>query len=441
MGGAVLALGTVLLWPSPAGAADGTAELGYVLNTFALLVWGAFVFWMCAGFTMLEAGTVRIKNSSMVCLKNVGTFCIAAVTYFVIGYNLMYVDVGGFIGSFELFRSPLEAESALMEGAPGSIPAGSGHSASMSHWLFQMLFVATAASIVSGALLERTRLRSFWMFTALLTAVVYPIVGAWSWGGGWLHDLGFVDFAGGSVVHSVGGAAALAGVLIVGPRTGKFRPDGSVKFTPPSNVLLVTLGILILWLGFFGFNAGSQAALTTPGDAIAMTAILVNTNLAAAAGFLVAAACSRPIFGRLGATNSLNGALAGLVSVTAAPVFGEHWWALVLGGVAGLLCTLATWLLEWLRLDDVVGAIPVHLVAGVWGSLAAAVMTDAEIGPQLIGTAAIVAFSFAASWLLWKALDLATNVRVDPSVERVGQDVAELGIEALPEFVLAPDES
>ncbi len=424
------------------GSADaGLLDLQFVLNTFSFLVWGALVMWMCAGFTMLEAGTVRTKNASMICLKNVGIFSIAGLSFFFVGYNLMYVDVGGIVGTLQFLHGPLDAEIAVLDGATDRIgEIVTQRHATMSEWLFQMLFVATAASIVSGAILERVRLWVFWLFTFVLTAFIYPIAGAWIWGGGWLQEMGFQDFAGGTVVHVVGGSAALAGVIVAGPRRGKFRPDGTVKATPPSNVLVVTLGVLILWLGWFGFNAGSQGSLSTPQDALAMSAILVNTNLAAAGGLLAAVLISRPIFGRLGLAPSLNGALAGLVSITAGPVFVEHWWAVVLGAIAGVLCTVATWLLERLKLDDVVGAIPVHLIAGAWGTLAAAIATDAELTTQLIGVASVVAFVFTASYIVWKVVDVITGVRVSPEVEYIGQDVGELGIESHPEFVLVPEQ-
>ena len=307
-------------------------DIQFILSTFSFLVWGVLVMWMCAGFTMLESGSVRTKNASMICLKNVGIFSIAGLAYFFVGYNLMYVDVDGIVGTFQFLHGPSEAEITLFDGLTGRVDevVGRGHSA-MSSWFFQMLFVATTASIVSGAILERTKLWAFWAFTLVLTAFIYPIAGAWVWGGGWLDERGFQDFAGSTVVHTTGGCAALAALLVVGPRRGKFRPDGSVKATPPSNVLLVTLGVLILWLGWFGFNGGSQLALATPGDAVVMSSVLANTNLAAASGLIAAVIVARPLFGRLGLASSLNGALAGLVSITAGPdiaeelVGGHHW--------------------------------------------------------------------------------------------------------------------
>ena len=445
---ALLVLGFWAVLPGAAHAvhADHAAtppypDIQFILSTFSFLVWGVLVMWMCAGFTMLESGSVRTKNASMVCLKNVGIFSIAGLAYFFVGYNLMFVDVDGIVGTFRFLHGPSEAELTLFDGATDRIDevVSTGHSA-MSSWFFQMLFVATSASIVSGAILERVKLWAFWAFTLVLTAFIYPIAGAWVWGGGWLDERGFQDFAGSTVVHTTGGSAALAALLVVGPRLGKFRPDGSVKPTPPSNVLVVTLGVLILWLGWFGFNGGSQLALATPGDAVAMSSVLVNTNLAAASGMIAAVIVARPIFGRLGLASSLNGALAGLVSITAAPNIAESWWAVIIGAVGGLLCSLATRLMERLKLDDVVGAIPVHLVAGVWGTLAASIAGGADFGVQLLGVASVVAFTFVASLIVWKAIDLTVGMRVSRDVEYVGQDVGELGIESHPEFMLVPED-
>ena len=445
---ALLVLGFWAVLPGAAHAvhADDAAtppypDIQFILSTFSFLVWGVLVMWMCAGFTMLESGSVRTKNASMVCLKNVGIFSIAGLAYFFVGYNLMFVDVDGIVGTFRFLHGPSEAELTLFNGATDRIDevVSTGHSA-MSSWFFQMLFVATAATIVSGAILERVKLWAFWAFTLVFTAFIYPIAGAWVWGGGWLDERGFQDFAGSTVVHTTGGCAALAALLVVGPRRGKFRPDGSVKPTPPSNVLVVTLGVLILWLGWFGFNGGSQLALATPGDAVVMSSVLVNTNLAAASGMIAAVIVARPIFGRLGLASSLNGALAGLVSITAAPNIAESWWAVIIGAVGGLLCSLATRLLERMKLDDVVGAIPVHLVAGVWGTLAASIAGGADFGVQLLGVASVLTFTFVASLIVWKAIDLTVGMRVSRDVEYVGQDVGELGIESHPEFMLVPED-
>ena len=413
----------------------------FIFNTFAFLIWGALVMWMCAGFTMLESGAVRTKNASMICLKNIGIYSIAGLAYFIIGYNIMYVDVGDVIGTFDFLYGPSGAEKALLDGDTSAIGSvvDNGY-AVMSDWFFQMVFVATAASIVSGAIAERIKMWSFFAFTLILTAFIYPIVGSWTWGGGWLNEKGFQDFAGSTIVHGTGGWAALAGVLVVGPRLGKFKADGSVKPTPPSNVLVVTLGVFILWLGWFGFNGGSQLALGTPADAVAMTIVLVNTNLAAAAGVIAALALSRSILGRIDLFAGLNGAIAGLVAITAGPTMVDHWWAMVIGAIGGLLCTIAIKVLEIVKVDDVVGAIPAHLVAGIWGTLAVTIAAGGRFHIQLLGIVSIGAFVFVASFLVWKVLDAVMGLRVSADVERMGQDVAELGIEAYPEFVLMPEE-
>ena len=439
VGGFIAACG-LLMGATGAYAASGE-ELQFILNTFSFLIWGALVMWMCAGFTMLEAGTVRTKNASMICLKNIGLYAIAGITYYLVGYNLMYVDVQeGWIGTLKFLYGPSGDELKLLSGqaAAATEVIKAGH-ATMSDWFFQMVFVATTASIVSGALAERVNLWAFFAFTAVLTIIIYPIVGAWTWGGGWLSAMGFQDFAGSTIVHSTGGWAALAGVLVVGARYGKFRSDGSVKPTPPSNVPTVTLGVFILWFGWFGFNGGSQLALSGVADAVAMSNVLVNTNLAAAAGVMAALFLSRPLFGRIDLLAVLNGALAGLVSITAGPDIVDHYWALIIGAVGSVLCVGGMRLLEILKIDDIVGAIPVHLFAGIWGTLAVCIAAGGNFGVQLIGVLAVGAFTFAASWLAWFVLGKIMGVRVSQIVEELGQDTAELGIEAYPEFVLMPD--
>ncbi len=438
----VLTLGLLFLRPTVASAAEmAEGEVAFILNTFSFLVWGALVMWMCAGFTMLESGAVRTKNSSMICLKNIGIYSIACLAFYVIGYNLMYVNVGDVIGSFRFFYSASPAEIDLVLGQADTVGEVVSNSYSvLSDWFFQMVFVATTASIVSGAIAERAKLWPFFGFTLVLAAFIYPIVGAWTWGGGWLAQMGFSDFAGSTIVHSVGGWAALAGVLVIGPRLGKFRKDGSVKPTPPSNVLVVTLGIFILWLGWFGFNGGSQLALGSALDAVAMSGVLVNTNLAACAGVLAALAISRPLLGRIDLFAGLNGAIAGLVSITAAPTHSNHVWAIIIGAIGGVLCTLGIKALEKLKIDDVVGAIPAHLVCGIWGTLAATIdHPDATIGVQLVGVIAVGAFVFAVSWVVWTVIARTVGLRVSVQAEEMGQDVAELGMESYPEFVLMPE--
>ena len=440
VGGFIVACG-LLMGATRAYAASGE-EWQFILNTFSFLIWGVLVMWMCAGFTMLEAGSVRTKNASMICLKNIGLYSIAGITYYLVGYNLMYVDVQeGWIGSLKFLYGPSGDELKLLSGqTAAAADVAKAGKATMSDWFFQMVFVATTASIVSGTLAERVKLWAFFAFTAVLTVIIYPIVGAWTWGGGWLSAMGFQDFAGSTIVHSTGGWAALAGALVVGARHGKFRADGSVKATPPSNVPAVTLGVFILWLGWFGFNGGSQLALSSATDAVAMSHVLVNTNLAAAAGVIAALCLSRPILGRIDLLAVLNGALAGLVSITAGPDIVDHYWALVIGAVGSVLCVGGIKVLEILKIDDVVGAIPAHLFAGIWGTLAVCIAAGGNFGVQLIGVLAIGAFAFAASWVSWLILGKIMGVRVSQTVEELGQDTAELGIEAYPEFVLMPDQ-
>ena len=441
-GKTLLLVGCLLLGTTAAQAAI-ESEAVFVFNTFSFLLWGALVMWMCAGFTMLESGSVRTKNASMICLKNIGLYSIAGLAYYFIGYNLMYVDVGSVIGSFKFLYGPSQTEVALLAATEAAAPSAEllkkGYS-TMSDWFFQMVFVATAASIVSGTLAERVKLWPFFLFTLLLTGIIYPIVGAWTWGGGWLNAMGFTDFAGSTIVHSTGGWAALAGAMVVGPRYGKFRKDGTTKPTPPSNILAVTLGVFILWFGWFGFNGGSQLALGSAADVIAMSHVLVNTNLAAAAGVMMALAVSRPLLGRMDLFAGLNGAIAGLVSITAAPDIVDHYWAVIIGAIGGIVCTAGLRFLERVKLDDVVGAIPAHLFAGIWGTLAACIAGGGKLGVQLIGILAIGAFVFASSWVLWWLLDLTLTARVTRQVEQLGQDAGELGIEAYPEFVLMPEE-
>ncbi len=434
----LFAVAGILLAPSPAAAS--AEQTGFVLNTFSFLVWGALVMWMCAGFTMLESGSVRSKNASMICLKNIGLYAIAGLTYYILGYGLMYVDVGALIGSLDLFYGLSDGEIALLDGDEGAL-AGvvANNYSTMSFWFFQMVFVATTASIVSGVLAERVKLWAFFAFTAVLTGIIYPIVGAWTWGGGWLSEMGFQDFAGSTIVHSTGGWAALAGAIVVGPRWGKFRKDGSVKITPPSNIPAVTLGVFILWLGWFGFNGGSQLALSGVADAVAMSNILVNTNLAAAAGVVTAIIVSRPILGRTDLFAALNGAIAGLVAITAGPDIVDARWAIVIGAVGATLCTAGLKLLERMRIDDVVGAVPAHLFAGAWGTLAVCIAAGGNFLVQLIGVLSVGAFVFFASFLVWLGLSRTLGVRVSRDVEEIGQDAGELGIDAYPEFALMVD--
>ena len=430
----------ILMLVSVSASAAVEQESQFVFNTFSFLIWGALVMWMCAGFTMLEAGSVRTKNASVICLKNIGLYSIAGLMYYFVGYNLMYTDVSGWIGSFTLLYGPSADELALLSGDEAATAAvvENGYSV-MSDWFFQMVFVATTASIISGTMAERVRLWSFLIFTAVLTSLIYPVIGAWTWGGGWLSEMGFQDFAGSTIVHSTGGWAALAGALIIGPRLGKFRADGSVKSTPPSNVPIVTLGVFILWLGWFGFNGGSQLALGGAVDAVAMSNVLVNTNLAAAGGVIAAISTSRPVLGRVDLLAGLNGAIAGLVSITAGPDIVAHYWAVIIGAVGGVIVVVGMKFMENMKVDDVVGAIPAHLFAGVWGTLAVCIAAGGDFIVQLTGVLAIGVYVFLVSMAVWYAIEKTVGVRVSAAVEEVGQDSAELGIESYPEFVLMPD--
>ena len=426
---------------SPVQAAShGDTE--FVLNTFAFLIWGTLVMWMCAGFTMLEAGSVRTKNVSVICLKNIGLYSISTLCYHLIGYNVMYVDVepGGWFGSVGLFRGTTSDETALLEGMAVAATAvvETGHS-NMSGWFFQMVFVATTASIISGTLAERVKLWSFFAFILVLTTLIYPIVGAWTWGGGWLNEMGFKDFAGSTVVHSTGGWAALMGAILLGARKGRFRKDGSARQMPPSNVPIVTLGVFILWFGWFGFNGGSQLALGTAADAVAISNILVNTNIAAAAGVMVALCISKSILGRLDLLVCLNGAIAGLVSITAGPDLVEHNWAVFIGGTGGVIAVVGSKVMEELQIDDVVGAVPAHLFAGIWGTLAVCITAGGDLLTQLFGILTIGFFVLGTSGAVWVVITKVMGIRISERAEALGQDVVELGIEAYPEFVAIPE--
>ncbi|MCY3540346.1 MAG: ammonium transporter [Gammaproteobacteria bacterium] len=425
-------------------------DLGYVLNSFSFLIWGVLVMWMCAGFTMLESGTVRTKNASVICLKNLGLFSIACITYYIIGYDLMYNEVWHFIGKpFQngFGHGPSAVEVAMLtDSTNNSTELLSKQSYStMSDWFFQMVFVATTASIVSGALAERVRLWSFFAFIFILVSFIYPVVGAMTWGGGILAELsekhGFIDFAGSTIVHSTGGWAALAGVLIVGPRIGKFRKNGTVHPTPPSNVPLVTLGVLILWLGWMGFNGGSVLAMDSPAKATIMSDVIANTVMAGAAGVLTVMALSKVILGRMSLLAVLNGAIAGLVSITAAPDFHNMiWLAIFIGAVGGLLCLITMRLFDAIKIDDVVSAIPAHLVAGIWGTMAVCFTNaDSSLWVQFVGIIVVGAFTFTFSWIAWYLIDLIFGLRISAETEELGQDVTELGMETYPEFVQVID--
>lgn len=426
-GAAVLApCAAALAQDIAAGEAVPVTETTFVFNTLSFLMSGFLVMFMAAGFAMLEAGLVRSKNVATICLKNVSLYAVAGILYYVVGYNLMYGGESAFIGTFSIW-SPDDGAALA-----GDFSAGY---AAGSDWFFQMVFVATAASIVSGALAERSKLWPFLAFTLVLSGFIYPIAGSWQWGGGWLSEMGFYDFAGSTLVHSVGGWAALTGAVILGARRGKYRPDGGINPMPGSSLPLATLGTFILWLGWFGFNGGSQLALGSAADAIAIASIYINTNLAAAAGVIAAMATSQVIYRKVDLTMALNGVLAGLVSITADPLSPHPTTALFVGAVGGILVTLAIPALDRLKIDDVVGAISVHLVCGVWGTMAVPISNaDASFTTQFIGVVAYGAFTLVASAAVWHALKLTVGVRVTAEDEEMGLDRAELGMEAYPEF-------
>ncbi|WP_404423128.1 ammonium transporter [Thalassospira australica] len=422
VGAATLAL------TSPAFAQDAgvSAETQYILNTFSFLFSGALVMWMAAGFAMLESGLVRTKNVSTILFKNISLFAVAGIMYYLIGYNLMYMDVTGWIGSLSLWS----ADDAAALGGDFS----GGYSAT-SDWFFQMVFVATAASIVSGTVAERIKLWPFMIFVVVLTGILYPITGSWTWGGGWLSEMGFADFAGSTIVHSVGGWAALTGAIILGARKGKYGADGSVHPMPGSNLPLATLGTFVLWLGWFGFNGGSQLAMGSGADVIAIANIYGNTSMAAAGGVVAAAILTQILYKKVDLTMALNGALAGLVSITAGPDTPTIGSAIIIGAIGGILVVIAIPLLDKLKIDDVVGAVSVHLVAGIWGTMAVPFTNDgASFGVQLTGVVAMGAFTIIASAIVWLILKFTVGIRLSEEDEALGSDAVELGLEAYPEF-------
>ncbi len=427
----------VIFISNPSSAAV-SAETQFVFNSFSFLVHGFLVMWMAAGFAMLEAGLVRTKNTAAICLKNIALYSLAGLLFYFVGYNLMYVDVSGFMGSLSLLYNPSEAEVALLnaeEKSPELIAAvtESGY-ASMSDWFFQMVFVATAASIVSGTLAERIKVWPFLIFTIVLTGLLYPIQGSWSWGGGFLSSMGFSDFAGSTIVHSAGGWAALTGAIILGPRKGKYGPGGRVNVMPGANLPLATLGTFILWFGWFGFNGGSQLALGSAADVAAIAIVYVNTNIAAAAGVVVAMAMCQLVYKKIDLTLALNGAIAGLVAITAGPDLQNHALSALIGGIGGALVVFAIPLLDKLRIDDVVGAVSAHLVAGIWGTLAVAIFGGGSFVAQIAGILAVAVFMCITSTILWMALKYSIGLRVSEDDEAMGLDKAELGMEAYPEF-------
>ena len=397
------------------------AEMKYVLDTIWLLISGALVMWMAAGFAMLEAGMVRTKNVTAILTKNIALYSVACIAFYLIGYNLMYGEGNAVLGS----------------GFALSGTSADGHSL-LSDFFFQVVFVATAASIVSGTVAERVRFWPFMTFTLVLTAIIYPIQGHWTWGGTSLGGLidGFSDFAGSTIVHSVGGWAGLAGALLLGARKGKYDSQGNVHPIPASSLPMATLGTFVLWLGWFGFNGGSQLALGSKGDADAISAVIANTNIAACAGAVIAMILTQILFKKVDLTMVLNGALAGLVSITAGPDYPSMGLAMLIGGIGGALVVFAVPFFDKLKIDDPVGALSVHLVAGIWGTLAVGLFKeDGSLGAQIMGIVVIGLFTFVSSIIVWYILKVTMGIRVSEEQESVGSNEEEFGMHSYPEFV------
>ena len=409
----------LFLFTVPANAETTvSAEVGFIFNTFLFLVCGFLVMFMAAGFAMLESGMVTSKSVSVICAKNIGLFAIAGIMFWLVGYNLAYeIPEGGFIGKF----LPWSDASALDTGyADGS------------DWYFQMVFCATTVSIVSGTMAERVKLWPFFLFAAILSGIIYPIVMGWQWGGGWLAVSGFSDFAGSTLVHSTGGAAALAGAIVLGSRTGRFDKSGKptpIKPFAASSIPLVTIGVFILWLGWFGFNGGSQLSMGTFDDAVAISKIFINTNLAACGGVLAAAIVTRLMIGKTDVLQMLNGAIGGLVAITAEPLMPTPLAAILIGSVGGIIVVFGTKLLFLFKIDDVVGAIPAHLFAGVWGTLVVPLTNpDASFSGQLLGVIAINVFVFVVSFTIWSIMKTTIGIRLSKDAEKTGTDVFETGV-------------
>ena len=402
---------------------EDLVQLAYAVDTFYFLVMGALVMFMAPGFAMLEAGMVRAKNTSEILTKNVALFSIACVMYLLIGYNIMYDPAGTFlIGAENTVAEVLESEGEVYYSA-------------RSDFFFQVVFVATAMSIISGAVAERIKLWSFLLFSVVMTGFIYPLQGSWSWGGGFLSDAGFVDFAGSGIVHMCGAAAALAGVILLGPRAGKYSDDGSINPIKGSNMPLATLGTFILWFGWFGFNGGSELKLSNIDEANAVAQVFVNTNMAAAGGLIAAMLASKLFFGKADITMALNGALAGLVSITAEPLSGTNIESMLIGAVGGVIVVASITFLDKIKIDDPVGAISVHGTCGIWGLLAVLITSaDATLVGQLTGLGAIFGFTFVASLIVWFIIKVTMGIRISEDEETLGSDMTDIGVEAYPEF-------
>ena len=409
-----------LLNMSSAGMADTTvsAEVGFIFNTLLFLICGFLVFFMACGFAMLESGMVTSKSVSVICAKNIGLISISGIMFWMFGYNLAYgIPEGGYIGSFIPWSDSSAVDTGYSDG---------------SDWYFQMVFCATTVSIVSGTMAERIKLWPFFLFAAILSGIIYPIVMGWQWGGGWLAAAGFSDFAGSTLVHSTGGAAALAGAILLGARTGRFDKSGAAKPMKPfaaSSVPLVTVGVFILWLGWFGFNGGSQLAMGTFDDAVAVSNIFINTNLAACGGVLAAGAITRLMSGKTDVIQMLNGAIGGLVAITAEPLMPSPLAAILIGAIGGIIVVFGTKLLFSLKIDDVVGAIPAHLFAGIWGTLIVpATNSGANFSTQLIGVLAVNIFVFIVAYIVFSTIKATIGLRLSKEGETKGTDVTETGV-------------
>lgn len=412
---------------------DSTAliPVQYGLDTFYFLICGALVMWMAAGFSMLEAGMVRAKNTAEILTKNIVLYAVASIMYLVVGYYIMYSSPeGGILPSLGFLISDENAVDVVAAGGEDA-----PYYSSRADFFFQVVFAATCMSVVSGAVAERMKLWAFIAFAVVMTSVIYPVQGFWKWGGGFLDTAGFLDFAGSGLVHMAGASAALAGVLLLGPRKGKYGPNGQINAIPGANLPLATLGAFILWMGWFGFNGGSQLKMSTIEDANAVAQIFTNTNMAAAGGLVAALITARLLFGKSDLTMVLNGALAGLVAITAEPLTPSALQSVLIGGVGGVLVVFSILGLDKLKLDDPVGAISVHGVVGMWGLLAVPLTnSDATFGAQLLGLVSIFAWVFIASLIVWGIIKAVIGLRVSEEEEYEGVDVVECGLEAYPEF-------
>ena len=394
-----------------------SAEVGFIFNTLLFLMCGFLVFFMACGFAMLESGMVTSKSVSVICAKNIGLVSIGAIMFWLVGYNLAYgIPEGGYIGKFIPWKDASKIDTGYADG---------------SDWYFQMVFCVTTVSIVSGTLAERIKLWPFFLFAAILAGIIYPIVMGWQWGGGWLAARGFSDFAGSTLVHSTGGAAALAGAMILGPRLGRFNKKGEAAPIKPfaaSSIPLVTLGVFVLWLGWFGFNGGSQLAMGTANDAIAVSKIFINTLLAGAGGVLAAGAVTK-ISGKTDVVQMLNGCIGGLVAITAEPLMPSPLASILIGAVGGIIVVYGTKFLFSMKIDDVVGAVPAHLFAGIWGTLIVpATNSGANFGTQLIGVLSINIFVFVVAYIIWSLMKATMGIRLSKEAEMKGTDVSETGV-------------